>query len=68
MEKESGVSSNNDDVAPSLYDTTVNMSESLLDITSVSHNVPQTKQKPKSPSNTGMAINNFDIYKDTKFM
>ena len=44
MQNETGISTNNNDVAPSLYEPSVTLSGSLLDVTSVSHNIP-TPQK-----------------------
>ena len=45
MATQSGVCTNNSDVAPSLYEPTVELSESLLNVTSVSRNTPPVKPK-----------------------
>ena len=65
MCKEEGISTENEDAPPSLYDSTVCMTDSLLDVTSISRNVPpkDLKLQPK----TGRGIK-FDQYHNTKFM
>ena len=69
MQKEEGVSTNNYDAPPSLYAPSVALSDSLLDMTSVSRNVsPMTVDKDikKSPDK-GRAIGGKD-YSNTFFM
>ena len=68
VENESGISSTNSDVPPSLYASTVNMSDSLLDITSVSRNVQYPKSQTKGEETKNRANDRFDSYKNTVFM
>ena len=66
MKKEDGVCEDNTDVAPSLYALSVTLSDSLLDVTSVSRNIP--KPIPKTYQKQGRALNTSRDYSNTKFM
>ena len=67
MAKEDGVSTNNTDEPPSIYEPSLALSDSLLDVTSVSRNPPQTKNILKKKDTVGRGIN-FESYKNTSFM
>ena len=64
VKKERGVSTTNTDVAPSIYDTTVALSDSLLDLTSISRNVPP----PKNEIGRANAKEQIKGYNNTVFM
>ena len=63
--KNDGVSTNNADAPPSLYDPSVALSDSLMNITSVSRNIPKSPQKGKK--NT-LATTSLKKYANTVFM
>ena len=68
MAKEYGVPTDNCDVPPSLYAPSVALSDSLLDVTSVSHNVspfPHTQTKRES---LGRGISTYNKYQNTAFV
>ena len=66
VKKENGISTNNFDTAPSLFDSTVDISPSLLDITSVSCNVPPVKKM--FPTTKGSVTTSVAKHSNTKFM
>ena len=67
MQKNSGVSTNNCDAPPSIFEDSVALPENLLNITSVSRNVTPIDQKV-SGHKVGKATTIIDAYRDTKFM
>ena len=66
VQNETGVSTKNEDAPPSLYEPSIALGDSLLDITSVSRNIPTPEpKKPKYMNNVsekGRGIINFDVY------
>ena len=66
IEKNEGVCTNNLDAPPSLYEPSVALSDSLLNVTSVSRNVtPQAETKGKT---LPKATTSLEKYKNTVFM
>ena len=65
--KSDGVSTNNSDAPPSLYAQSVAMSDSLMDITSVSRNVYPTIER-KYEQGRGITNTNTKDYSNTVFM
>lgn len=63
MAHEDGISSTNSDIPPSLYAPSLNFSDSLLDLTSISRNNINKGEDTKS-----RGIDRFDSYKNIKFM
>ena len=69
IKKEEGVSTNNCDAPPSLYVPSVALSDSLMDITSVSRNVtPVINKDHKHNPQPGRSIITGHDYNNTKFM
>ena len=69
MDKQEGVSTKNYDAPPSLYAQSVALSDSLLDITSVSRNVsPVNVNDTKTIPKKGMGIKTVTDYSNTQFM
>ena len=69
IKNESGVCTNNGDEPPSLYAPSAALSDSLLDITSVSRNIkPVAVKSTQKYSNSGMGIKNENKHSNTTFM
>ena len=69
MEKHDGINTNNVEAPPSLYAPSLDMSMSLMDITSVSRNLqPETGYDTKINNKTGRGITNSKDYNNTQFM
>ena len=68
MQKEQGVSTTNSDAPPSIYEPSLILSKSLLDVTSISRNEPTNTAKSDPSKNTGRPVNNYDSYSNTVFM
>ena len=68
MAKENGVSLENADIPPSIFDNTVSMSDSLLDITSVSRNNVQNKPVAQKHNGSGISLQRVEAYKNVTFM
>ena len=69
MKTQDGVSTENTDIPPSIYDSSVDFSNSLLDITSISHNLPQQAPKKSSSEKICRGINKICMkHENTKFM
>ena len=68
MMEHKGVSTNNTDKPPSLYEPSVNFSNSLLEVTSISRNIPALKTQNPIQKDKGRGITTFLDYKNTKFM
>ena len=66
MKREEGVSTENSDPPPSLYNSTISFSDSLLDVTSVSRNMNAQKNAQSVPK-SGRGID-VEKYKNTVFM
>ena len=68
MQQEHGVSTTNSDVPPSLYGSSIHLSESLLDVTSISRNIPPKINSDKHQNKIGMLMNMLANHSNTVFV
>ena len=68
VQNESGVSTNNTDIAPSIYAPSISLSDSLLDVTSISRSVPSPVENVQKKAKHGLSSTKVDAYANTVFM
>ena len=68
MQNEDGISPDNNDPPPSLYTSSVTLSDSQLDTTSISCNINAKNYPNTGEKKTKISSNRFESYQNTEFM